>query len=492
MFDDVVHAMGNAIRDDVRDDVRAARGRLELAARRCAPGDVSGTDAVALLEELGVVRRLADGLVAKLAKRVEDSAAHTRGTDRSAAELTARVVGLSPGEARRAISTAAALESLPATDAAVRAGTLSATAAAQIAAGTRDDPACELELLAAARRGPVPLRDAVVAVRARREDSAARRARQRAARSHRMWTTTDGMLAGAYQLPPEEGAALAACIDGETRRIFRAHRSSGDHEPMEAHAADALLHCVTGTAHPDPGPDPDTRADAGTDTHVDAGTGTGAAGLGPAAGPGAAPTGRKAPRSVTHTVHVLVDHAALTRGAVAAGETCEIPGVGPVDLAWVREQLGTAFLTAVVTHGKDVTTVAHLGRHVPAEVRTALVVGGRECCIEGCTARGYLELDHTDVDFAEGGPTALWNLGWECSTHHRLKTQGWILGPPDPTTGKRTLTPPPTPPDPNPRRRSRARPDRGDARGKRDRGGGRGRGEARGDRGGTPARRRGP
>jgi len=108
----------------------------------------------------------------------------------------------------------------------------------------------------------------------------------------------------------------------------------------------------------------------------------------------------------------------------------------------VRERLGDAFVTAIIKKGKDVRTVAHFGRHIPAELKTALLVGGRECVVEGCNARAYLEVDHSQVDHANGGPTALWNLDWECWTHHRLKTQGWRLGPPDPVTGKRRLDPP--------------------------------------------------
>ena len=50
--------------------------------------------------------------------------------------------------------------------------------------------------------------------------------------------------------------------------------------------------------------------------------------------------------------------------------------------------LGEAFLTFVIKKGKDITTVAHLGRHIPAELRTALVVSGRECDVEGCDNRG--------------------------------------------------------------------------------------------------------
>jgi len=45
-------------------------------------------------------------------------------------------------------------------------------------------------------------------------------------------------------------------------------------------------------------------------------------------------------------------------------------------------------------------------------------------------------------NFADGGPTALWNLAWLCSIHHRRETRGWHLGPPDPATRKRPLDPP--------------------------------------------------
>jgi hypothetical protein len=59
---------------------------------------------------------------------------------------------------------------------------------------------------------------------------------------------------------------------------------------------------------------------------------------------------------------------------------------------------------------------------------------------EYCEIHGYLERDHMH-DFALGGETSLANLIWLCYFHHRLKSRGWILGPPDPTTGKRKLFP---------------------------------------------------
>jgi hypothetical protein len=189
--------------------------------------------------------------------------------------------------------------------------------------------------------------------------------------------------------------------DRRTQQIFRSRRRPGPHESHEAYAADALAEIV--------------RAD-GAD-------------------------GADAKGTAAIATHVMIDHAALVRGNALPGERCEIPGVGPVNVEWVRSLLGESFVTAIVKKGRDITTVAHFGRHIPVHLRTAMIVGGRECSAEGCHNRGYLELDH-ERDFAKGGPAAWWNLDWYCSVDHDRKTRGWTLGPRNPYTGKRMLTPP--------------------------------------------------
>ena len=209
------------------------------------------------------------------------------------------------------------------------------------------------------------------------------------------------MVEGHFRLPPEIGGPFKAVIDSETQRIFRACHAEGRREPHDRYAADALVGAVLGVANA-----------------------SGAA------------------KGAKTTVNVVIDHSALVRGDVSEGETCEIPGVGPVAVGWVRDLLGSAFVAAVIKNGKDIATVAHFGRHIPAELQTAMIVGGRECDVEGCHARGYLERDHSEVDYAKGGATAYWNLAWLCYLHHRLKSMGWKLGPPDPTTGKRSLRAP--------------------------------------------------
>ena len=59
-----------------------------------------------------------------------------------------------------------------------------------------------------------------------------------------------------------------------------------------------------------------------------------------------------------------------SRGHIEDGETCEIPGVGPVPVAATRSQLSDAFVKILVHHGVDITTVCHPGRTVPAHLQS--------------------------------------------------------------------------------------------------------------------------
>ncbi len=379
--------------------IRSIGAALEALARELDAETCSGQEALDLVEALGAARRVVDGMVARVAKRVEDTAAYTYRGGRNAAEAVERLVGISTAEAKRVIEVAAHLRSLPGTSAALRAGRLPSRQAELIVAAAADDPSLEADLLRAAEPGTTRLRDTVVAARAAREDQVARAARQHAARSLRTWTAADGMVEGHFKVTPEVGGAIRARIDQLTRKRFRDARRSGARESQDAYAADAFEEAVVG--------DPSEAKGGG------------------------------------YTTHVVIDHEALVRGNAIGGERCEIPGVGPVSVEWVRSLLGSSFVTAIVAKGKDINTVAHFGRHVPAELQTAMIASGRECSVAGCHGREYLELDHCEVDHAKGGPTARWNLAWRCSVHHRRKTAGWILGQPHPDTGKRRLEPPP-------------------------------------------------
>jgi hypothetical protein len=76
------------------------------------------------------------------------------------------MLGVPTGEVRSAIETAEGVEELPAVDAAVRAGELSALQARLIAGAANVNPDAQAELLRTAKLGLVPLKDACVNARA--------------------------------------------------------------------------------------------------------------------------------------------------------------------------------------------------------------------------------------------------------------------------------------------------------------------------------------
>lgn len=105
-----------------------------------------------------------------------------------------------------------------------------------------------------------------------------------------------------------------------------------------------------------------------------------------------------------------------------------IVGGGPVAPGQAWQLIKDAFVKAVVHNGTEVTHVAHFGRHIPAELRTALELGrppdfdGVKCSVPGCERRYGLEWDHIDP-VANKGPTSYQNLQALCGPHHWEKTE---------------------------------------------------------------------
>jgi hypothetical protein len=196
-------------------------------------------------------------------------------------------------------------------------------------------------------------------------------------------TESDGSVRFDGRVCPDDGAILRAELLRRARRIAGEARKAGKPERFECYMADALMDLVSGTTK---------------------GRGTGP------------------------EVHVTVDATALRRGYSKPGETCTIAGVGQVPVATARKLLGDGYLTILVTRGADVTTVAHAGRSVPADVDAALTARDRTCCVPGCEVTEPLERDHRVLPFIDGGTTALSNLARLCRWHHYLRTyKGWRL-----------------------------------------------------------------
>ena len=259
---------------------------------------------MALVEHLGAIRALADGMLAKAAKRVDDTRTSTP------------VIATLPRSALGSWGSGS-----------VRLGARS-TRRRSSRASRRRTPRSAAELV-----GPAGADDRGCGDRQSRS-----RMRPDRHRGKRSGAITDGCVhrrplgrrrtalrAPPGSMPPgrfECGVAMTEwsraasgsplrsagrsrrLIDAETQQVFRTRHAEGAREPHDRYAADALVAAVLGATQ---------RA-----------------------------------RTVNTTVHVVIDHSALVRGDVSDGERCEIPGVGPVAVAWVRELLGSAFVTAVI------------------------------------------------------------------------------------------------------------------------------------------------
>jgi len=369
--------------------LEATIATLEGAVRDLEPATLSGDAARQVVELAARGERLFGALKSLAARRVSESNAWRVQGERTAAHWLARNTGTSVGQAVTTLETAARLHELPALDAAYRAGTLSPTQANEIASAAAADPAAERELLdAAAKDGAAGLRERCRRVKAAAtSDDAARHEAIRRTRSLRHWTDPDGAFRIDGRLLPEDGAEILAGLEPFRARIFGAARAAGRREPYAAYLADALVAMAR-----------------------------------------AAPTGSGTARSLPRaSVHVRVDHTAFRRGHVEPGETCEIAGIGPIPVASARALAADAVISAIVCDGVDVKAVAHLGRSIPAHVRTALIARDLVCVVPGCHTRDGLEIDHI-VAFADGGVTGLSNLCRMCRWHHSLKThQGYRL-----------------------------------------------------------------
>jgi hypothetical protein len=267
-----------------------------------------------------------------------------------------------------------------------------------IAAAAAAHPGAEPELLAAAATHSLKgLKERCAQVRAAANSAAEELARYnaiRAARYVRHWADPDGAFRLDAKLTPDAGARLLSALEGEADARFTEARESGEQEPPAAYLADALVSLVAG--------DPP--------------------------GPGRSTGGGRSNGSGRSTVCIRVDATALRRGYAKRGETCAIPGVGPVPVAVATRQLSDAFVKVLVTDGVDVLSVCHVGRSVPAHVQSALEERDPKCVVPGCDTANGLENHHWDVPYAECGTSTLSGMARVCAWHHDLVTyDGYVL-----------------------------------------------------------------
>ena len=120
---------------------------------------------------------------------------------------------------------------------------------------------------------------------------------------------------------------------------------------------------------------------------------------------------------------VVVDWDVLSNGHQPGQESAYIAGLGNVPVSVARDLIDDdAFLVGVVRHGTEILKVKRWGRHIPVEVRDALMVKYRfRCSTPGCTNWVRLEMDHI-IPYAKGGETSYTNLRPTCHLCHTDKT----------------------------------------------------------------------
>jgi hypothetical protein len=362
------------------------------------PGQLSGEDCARLAEELAATEKAcAAARVLAAARAISCRALEGRGFAEGAAWV-ARQSGGGVGQARQVLEAVAGLADCPGTKAALLAGEVSWAEASEVTKAQHDAPGTEEALLQAARHGGLgELRERAREHRFSNTPVAELHRQQHRARHFRHWRDRLGMVCFAGALAPEAGVAFVHRVERAAQRLGREAAAAGNSagQRFEAYAADALAAIANGE-----GAQRKDRAD----------------------------------------LVIVCDINAWRRGHANPGEVCQIIDGGPVPVDIARHLSKDAFLKAVLHDGVAVGTVKHFGRHVPAELRTALDLGpapqftGAQCA--DCGGRFGLEYDHVNP-LANLGPTSLANLEARCWPDHQAKTEqdrkAGLLGPRPPS-----------------------------------------------------------
>jgi len=370
---------------------RSLGGRVDAlvrALRGFEPAEYSGEDCAKLVKTFTRAEKALAAARTRAAARAAECNEHRKEGFADPSEWLSRHSGTTARDAKDDLNTIKQLEGLPDTRAALTSGQVSLGQAAEIARTEAEVPGSESELLPLAKTsGLSKVRDHARKKRARAIPAEELHQRQHAARSVRHWHDDLGMIAGTFRLTPEVGVPFVNRLEREAQRLRRAAKQRGCHlERFEAYAADAFAAMIQGN-----------------------------------------PTPSKSKGRQVDTV-IVCDLRAYRRGHTHDGEQCHIVGGGPIPVRVAREMAKDAFLKVVIHDGVKIHTVKHFGRHIPAELRTALELGalpdldGVVCSEAGCDRRYGLEWDH-DNPVANGGETSYDNLGPKCAPHHWDKTE---------------------------------------------------------------------
>jgi hypothetical protein len=367
------------------------------------------------------------------ARRVQETRLHEQQGHKQMSTWLSGLTGDPAGQSAQKLETARQIEAHPEVEEAFRAGDLSEAQAREVASVADHDPTQARELINEASlltfsQFKKRCSDARSGSQSA-DQEIERHERIRKNRYCRAWVDAEGAGHLEARMTPDALGILKSNLGRFESEIFAEARRGGRRESRQAYMVDALVAmakasgALGGTGTPD-----DARDDARDGGPHDGPDNPGANPSGNTAN-GAKRTKRSRqtfdPKAL---VRIRIDSEAFFRGYAEQGETCEIPGVGAVPVAAVRDLLGVALLELVITKGTDVTTVVSDSRFVRKALRIALEERDPTCVVPNCDKSDPLERDHWRVDFGKQGPTCIDNLCRLCSWHHSQKTNhGWKL-----------------------------------------------------------------
>jgi HNH endonuclease len=367
--------------------------------RDARPESTSGDVALAIVERLSQVQRVASSGVALFAPVVVETGSFAKQGHSSAPDWLGSVSGSSAGAAKGLLSAAGRAASSPELTEALHEGELSTDQLKLVTKTAGEVSGATGELLGLIEEGVShkELTDTSEQMRSAarsRENERVRRERVNATRHFRWHKDENGGIRFGGFCDEVAWSHVAPVLEADAKRRFKAAGSEGD--SLEAYRLDAFIDLM----------------------------GSGPPGV--PANSGDAPP--RPSRSARPRTVVIINAESLRRGTTQGDEICEIEGIGTVSVAAATELIGEGGLQYLVKEGFDIKTMTKSTRSVDNYIDTALLVRDRACARPGCGKRLGLERDHWRVDYKDGGPTELDNLCRLCPDCHDLKTYGgWKL-----------------------------------------------------------------
>jgi hypothetical protein len=332
---------------------------------------IDSGEAVSMLRLLTPEKRRLEWLCSSLAARAIAGNEHVG--SKNAASFIAGITGVSEREANKSLAVQKRVRKLPDVQAAAARGEISGEQANAIAEGADDDADLARELFDGAADKTVEdiQAEARTKTRARACSEQEHNEKIRKKRTVSDWTDADSLYNVLLKLTAERAAAFRA-----KHRSYEATLVREEGATWGNHRADAFCALID---------------DLG--------------GL----------------STTRNRVVVHVDYEAFMRGWVEERETCEIPGLGSVPIAYAQALLDDCILRVVITKKNRIVWFGGEDTGLPERIKEAVIAGARGKC-GNCGDADRLQVDHKNPR-VKGGSHDLNNLQCLCWQCHRAKTQ---------------------------------------------------------------------